>query len=402
MKRIGLNFYAGLIILISVMLFKGSAGAYDLMKYYPLKEGITWNYLQEYSDGGKNYEIFCVGGTETINGAACKKYWEFDSGELSNEPNDRDYRYECQAWTSKGLMLYKVFNHDGEGSYYFVCDPALKLFPRSMSIGQIHTHSTNCTKYDPGGNVMGTSTLSRTITLEAVENKQIITGTYTGCLRVSETFCEGADCDPTTTSWLAPGIGEVKRIITGEEDRELISYTNGFITYIPEGGVILKRTPLEGLHAHGTAPPPATNPYDNVLTPLPELVNYSFHKASTVNIGTGLFHNIGIQASSSLYVDRLFIYVNKNVTSDTNLTKVANWKVYKSNSNTVGTWTAVPISSVAVSVYDSLQNIYRYEIRFSSRQKAGFYKAVNMKTVNASGLADVFVTEIEAYGANAI
>src|SRR3972149_1969212 len=117
MKRIGLNFYAGLIILISVMLFKGSAGAYDLMKYYPLKEGITWNYLQEYSDGGKNYEIFCVGGTETINGAACKKYWEFDSGELSNEPNDRDYRYECQAWTSKGLMLYKVFNHDGEGSY---------------------------------------------------------------------------------------------------------------------------------------------------------------------------------------------------------------------------------------------------------------------------------------------
>jgi hypothetical protein len=246
---------------------------------------------------------------------------------------------------------------------------------------------------------MGTLTLSTTSTLEAVENKQIITGTYTGCLRVSETFCEGADCDPITTNWYAPGIGKIKRE-NSEENSELISYTNGFITYIPEGGVILKRTPLEGLHAQGTAPPPATNPYDNVLTPLPELVNYSFHKTTTVNIGTGLYHNIGTRVSSSQYVDRLFIYVNKNVTLDINLTKVANWKVYKSNPNTVGTWTAVPISSVAVSVYDPLNNIYRYEIKFSARHKAAYYKAVNMKTVKASGLTDVFVTEIDAYGAN--
>jgi hypothetical protein len=165
MKRTGLIYYVCLLISILAMflVFKGSAEAvYDFMKYYPLKEGVTWNYWQVYlpiEEYKMNYEVFSVGGTETIKGATCKKYWEFDSGELGNEPNHRGYCYACQAWTSNGLMLYKGLCQDGVGGYYFVCDPPLKLSPRWVSIGQTHTHSTNCTQYDPGGNVMGTLTV---------------------------------------------------------------------------------------------------------------------------------------------------------------------------------------------------------------------------------------------------
>ena len=398
MKKRELGFYAGLIISIVAMLlvFQGSAeAAYDGMKYYPLKDGVTWNYLQTYSGGGANYEIYCLGGTETINGVACKKYWQFDSGEL----NDKGVTYECVAWNADYLKLYKGWR--SSDSHYFICNPALKIAPRYMSIGQTHTHSTSCTEYDSDGNPLGTGPISRTIKLEGIENKQIITGTYTGCLKFSETMCEGADCEPTSTTWLAPGIGRIKSS-NSEEDNELISYTNGFVTYIPGGRVIFKRTPLAGLYVLGTAPPPASNTYDNVLTPMPVLVDYNFHKATAINIGTGQYHNIGIRVSSTQYVGSLYIYVNKNITFDTNLIKSANWKIYKSSTNTVGSWILIPIESVAVSAYDPLNNIYRYEIRFSTRHKAAYYKAVNMKTVSASGITDAFVTEIEAYGADIV
>jgi len=128
------------------------------------------------------------------------------------------------------------------------------------------------------------------------------------------------------------------------------------------------------------------------------LVDYSFHKPTSVNIGTGQ-HTIGMQVSPSQYVGRLYIYVDKNIYADTNLTKTANWQVYWSDSNT-GPWTQISLQLVAVSVYDPLNNIYRYEIRFSAPLKHAYYKAVNKVPVSASGITDVFVTEIEAYGVN--
>jgi hypothetical protein len=44
-----------------------SSNRYFLKDYFPLAEGITWNYLQTYSDGHKDYEVHCVGGTQLIN-----------------------------------------------------------------------------------------------------------------------------------------------------------------------------------------------------------------------------------------------------------------------------------------------------------------------------------------------
>lgn len=163
------------------------------------------------------------------------------------------------------------------------------------------------------------------------------------------------------------------------------------------GSMSLKRTPFGGFYALGTAPPPEANTFDNILTPLASLVDNNFN-TGTINIGTQRFYNIGILVSPGRSVDRLFIYVNRNVTADTNLTNLNNWRAYKSNTNTGGTWQQIPILSVNVSAFNTPNNIYRYEIQFSTAQNASFLKVVNRETVNAPGITDVLVTEIEAYG----
>ncbi|MBN2592756.1 MAG: hypothetical protein JXA81_04550, partial [Sedimentisphaerales bacterium] len=89
---------------------------YYFKDYVPLKEGITWNYLQTYADGHKNFEVFCIGGTEQINDTVTHKRWQFDSGELY----DHDYSYESLAWTQEGLKLYKIVYSNGS---YSICDP---------------------------------------------------------------------------------------------------------------------------------------------------------------------------------------------------------------------------------------------------------------------------------------
>jgi hypothetical protein len=167
------------------------------------------------------------------------------------------------------------------------------------------------------------------------------------------------------------------------------------------GEVLFERTPFGGIYARGTTLQPNV---DGMLPSLGSLVDNNYNTGITeINIGTQEFHNIGIWVSSEKFVDRLYIYVNKNVTSDINLTSTNNWKVFKSNFNQIGTWTQeIFIQSVTVSAYDTLNNIYLYEIRFSTPQNASYYKVVNMKTVNAIGITDVMVTEIEAYGIDVV
>ena len=171
------------------------------------------------------------------------------------------------------------------------------------------------------------------------------------------------------------------------------------------GSVRFERTPLEpaGRHAQGTAPPPDTNTFDfSLTTTVAALADNNFTTGiSTINIGTGLYHNIGLFISSGNSVDTLFVYVDQNVSTDTALTNVANWRVYRSNLNAIGTWQSTPISSVTVFT-DTINNIFRYEIRLTTSFNASFFKAVNMQTVNAPGITNVLVTEIEAFGTEVI
>jgi hypothetical protein len=167
------------------------------------------------------------------------------------------------------------------------------------------------------------------------------------------------------------------------------------------GEVLFERTPFGGVYAPGTTLQPNV---DDMLLSLGSLVDNNYNTGITeINIGTKEFHNIGIWVSSEKSVDRLYIYVNKNVTPDINLTNPGNWEVYKSNFNSIGTWTEkISIQSVTVSPYDTLNNIYRYEIKFSTSQNASYFKAINMKTVSAIGITDVLITEIEAYGIDVV
>lgn len=167
--------------------------------------------------------------------------------------------------------------------------------------------------------------------------------------------------------------------------------------FVTQSGTVLnERIPFAGLHELDVPP---LDPATGQLGTENNLINNDFNSGiASINIGTGANHNIGIWVSPENSVDRLYIYVDKDVSGDVNLRNVSNWKVYKSNSNTAVTnWEEITVSQVTVSV-DTLDNIFRYEIKFLTGQNASYFKAVNLATVSAIGLADVLVTELEALG----
>ncbi|MBI4843219.1 MAG: hypothetical protein HY809_02700 [Nitrospirae bacterium] len=164
------------------------------------------------------------------------------------------------------------------------------------------------------------------------------------------------------------------------------------------GYVLFERTKLGGLHAKGTA----LNPDVDSLPSETALADDNYILSTSINLsisGSDEYHNIGIWVPSDDSVEKLYIYVNKDVTGDFSLKSISNWKVYKSDFNLAGTWLPVTISSVSVSLFDLANTIYRYEIEFSAPHNARYFKAVNM---DVSDISNVAVTEIEAYGSELI
>jgi len=158
-----------------------------------------------------------------------------------------------------------------------------------------------------------------------------------------------------------------------------------------EGTVLTRRTALAGLYAQGSP----GNEDVGELSLKSSLVNEELVSATSIDLSTAEFHNIGIHVSPAGPVDRIFIYVNADVSADSNLNTTTSWRLLRSDFNQTGTWTEKPIKSVTVTSYDTPNNIYRYEIEFSAPQSASYFKVINLKT---SGVSGVSVTEIEAYG----
>jgi hypothetical protein len=159
------------------------------------------------------------------------------------------------------------------------------------------------------------------------------------------------------------------------------------------GSVLNERTPLSGLHGQGNT----TQSDVDVLTSQADFIDENLATASTVNIGTGAanrFHNLGILVSSQANVDRIFIYVDRDVSGDIVLNNRLNWRAMTSNFNTTGTWTDITIDTVTITT-DTANNEFVYEIKFLTPQSASFYKVINLQ---ASSISNVFVTEVEAYG----
>lgn len=202
-----------------------TSDVYFLREYFPLVEGVTRNYLQTYSDGRKNYEVHCVGGTELADGVVTHKEWEFDSGELEYY----DYFYECMAWTKEGLRIYKTVASDGS---HVTCSPPAIVLPASIRVGQTFRHSCTLTDRDSYGSAIGSWSYSMEMTLEGEEDITVKAGRFPGCLKFSGTEEDEGEVSRFSI-WYAPGIGEVRSLFHGTESRELISLTRRGKTYSP-------------------------------------------------------------------------------------------------------------------------------------------------------------------------
>lgn len=169
------------------------------------------------------------------------------------------------------------------------------------------------------------------------------------------------------------------------------------------GSVAFKRTPSMGMYGSGKQLEPNVDILTSTITLSDNIYNIpATTTAGTINIGQNgkKFHNTGVQLfSSAKPVDTLYVYVNRDITSDTELIQRANWRVYKSEYNLPNTWTEINILTVNAQVFDIAKKVYRYEIKFAAPQNSLFFRAINMQV---SSVHDVFVTEIEAYGTDII
>jgi hypothetical protein len=116
------------------------------------------------------------------------------------------------------------------------------------------------------------------------------------------------------------------------------SYARNKITVFSEQtqSVLLKRTALGGFRAKGSFPP-ASAVFDIPSISDGRLVDQDFLTGiSAINLNNtgdpGLYHNIGIEVPVSQQVESLFV-VNRDITSDANLTNPVNWQVYMSDFN---------------------------------------------------------------------
>lgn len=109
-------------VLGTLLIAPGEADAqqYKLSKYYPVKEGITWIYLEIEFGTSRGYGTYNFGGTEVWNGETTKKFWKFTSGEIE----DYDYSYDNRLWKKEGLLIYREYEPPGRT---YVYDPHDKV-----------------------------------------------------------------------------------------------------------------------------------------------------------------------------------------------------------------------------------------------------------------------------------
>lgn len=159
-----------------------------------------------------------------------------------------------------------------------------------------------------------------------------------------------------------------------------------------------KRLPFRGLYAKGTD---STNRNVNTLTDKPSLIDNDINTPTDINISNtdaNKFHNIGTQISGiDKPVNRIRIYVNKDVTGDTKLSQPSNWEVYYSTNNLL--WNKETGTISVNIVEDTVNNRHYYEITIPQKRLISFYKVINLET---SSISDVYVTEIELTGPGVI
>ncbi len=166
------------------------------------------------------------------------------------------------------------------------------------------------------------------------------------------------------------------------------------------GSVSFKRTNLRGIYVQDTTP--STTGITEQMSYRNELTDGIFTGISDIDLFAQDFHNIGIDVrlSPSQSIDTIRLYVDRDISLETNLDTPSDWQVYTTNSDpTIGiivTWSLRPITSVNIAQDSS--NRWYYEIKFP-QTTSSFFKIVNL---SKSSVTDVKATEIEAYGTDFI
>lgn len=166
--------------------------------------------------------------------------------------------------------------------------------------------------------------------------------------------------------------------------------------------VTVKRTPFLGLHNRDTA----TSPTPTTLTLITQnaLINGNTTEITAIDIGhTGLpntdpnshlYHNIGMELTSTKSVKTLRIYTN--IAETTSFSSIPTFTVYWGA--TASNWTQVTGAVSTALTTSATEDVWFYEVSFTAKE-ARFFKVVNTTEAPlTSGITNVYITEIEAYG----
>lgn len=195
----------------AAFIFIDKAVAYNVNKYFPLDEGNTWRYSAKRDGKVINeeagfQEVLKVKGAEKVGGIETKIIISI----LFNN--------QCVAVASEGVKVYKIWGW--YGGDYEVFKPAQMLYP-NIKVGESREYPINTAVYNIR-DVLDEDTRRigvLTITLSAVEEVEVPVGKFSNCLKfisvkdfryVNKPITEKEE----TISWLAPGIGLVKQLVT--------------------------------------------------------------------------------------------------------------------------------------------------------------------------------------------
>ena len=219
---------------------------YNFADFYPMTQGSTWTY-QWTENGESGAATSTINGFERVKGVRTAKFFY-------------DGDYNCEAFDSKGLKLYKEYD---VGWGYTIYNPPFKQIPAQMYVGQTHKSSSISEEYDLNGKLIWEAKDTTSVTLEALEDVTVPAGSFTNCLKFSwfDTWepssgsLSGWLGTGEGTSWLARDVGLVKEVETERlyDDQgqlvdestsmdELTSYNispNDSIVTSPNGGNVI-------------------------------------------------------------------------------------------------------------------------------------------------------------------
>jgi len=165
-----------------------------------------------------------------------------------------------------------------------------------------------------------------------------------------------------------------------------------------------KRTPIKGIYVKDDTP--ERTDITEQMQSLSALTDEDYSTAiDTINLSNDKYHNIGIDTRLlfSKSIDEIRVYVNQSLDNEFVLNNPSNWGVYYTNNDPTNSGSIFPVNWTSVSILsvNKKQDIYGrwyFEIKIPSTI-AYFIKVVNKEKSN---LADLKVTEIEAYGIDTI